>query len=270
MDYSWHIVKRLLGEIEEEIGMEVSNANFSQVKAALSRKYEERRKNPFPINNPEYVYRSLTLQLKKKAKRKSDVPLNAVNVEALVHALGYKGYHDFRDAQHPSVSSDLKGCEGFWYSYVRCNSGQPYVLRAPVHISVKFRDVLMLLKGKQRIFEGKMKLQGDCIYCLLESGDTKNLHFVLKTGLASRPDVLQGVFSGLSSGNDPIAGREVLVRQPAASQFGELTPERMAIDSMLKSKTEEQKIVAHYFSSKADNILKAGRSSAFDITDLMK
>jgi hypothetical protein len=139
-----------------------------------------------------------------------------------------------------------------------------------VQISIVYRDVVMTLKGSRRNFQGKMKLQGDCIYCLLESGDTKDLHVVFKTGLESTPNVLQGVFSGLSTANDPIAGREILVRQPGVDEMKKLSNDRMSIDALLESGSDEEKIIAGYFNSIEENILKAGRSSNFQITDLIK
>lgn len=270
MGYSKDNLKRLLDEIQNEIQMEVTSGNGAEVIAALGEKYRQHRKTSFPVTNPEFVYRVLVLKLRGKNKKTRDIPMYARNFEVLVHALGYSGTSEFLNGKHPSINNDLKGCEGYWYSYVRCNSGQPFVLRAPVEIAVRFRDVVMTLLGARRTFTGKMKLEGDCIYCLLESGETKNLHLVLKTGLESRPNVLQGVFSGVSTGNDPIAGREVLVRQQAVSAFKDLSHDRVAIEKLLQYGNEESKIIAQYFSSAEENILKAGRSSNFEITDLIK
>ncbi len=270
MKFSRDILKRLLSEIQNAIYMDVTSGNGAAVNAALGAKYKEYRKVPYPITNPEFVYRTVKAKLNDKKRKGKELPLLTGNFEILVHALGYKGIPDFINGKHPAVSTDLKGCEGFWYSYVRCNSGQPFVLRAPVEIVVRYRDVEMELRGSRRTFKGKMKLEGDCIFCLLESGDTKNLHLIFKTGLESTPNVLQGVFSGLSTANDPIAGREILIRQPGMDDLKKLTNDRLSIDKLLSSGTEDEKIIARYFSNVDENILKAGRSSNFEITDLIK
>jgi hypothetical protein len=106
------------------------------------------------------------------------------------------------------------------------------------------------------------------VYCLLESKQDKNLHLVFNVGHSKRPNVLQGVFSGMSTAGDPIAGREVLVRRK--EKIFELKNSRQSISEMLKSKSEEEKIIGKYFKEVNQNILKGGKSSTYELTDLKK
>ena len=122
------------------------------------------------------------------------------------------------------------------------------------------------MKGPNRTFTGNLKYEGNCLCCHLVSQQDKDLHLVFYAGLEQNPRVIQGVFSGISSAGDPIAGREVLVRQD--EKFNMLQNFRRPIQEMLESKSAEAQIIAMYFKNPEHNILKAGKASTFSIGDL--
>ncbi|MGL4598866.1 MAG: hypothetical protein ACRCYO_15220 [Bacteroidia bacterium] len=258
-------LKRLLNEIAQESGKTLLHANFSEMHLFLEKQYKTTYKESLPFGN-EYLYRNIYIPTKEEKDDEKVLSLSPKNLDAIVKALGYKGYGDFLQMKHPTLASSLSNCSGAWYSYVRCNSGQPYVLRAPVRIFQEHKEMRVELKGPNRLFKGVFQAADQCLYCLLESGETKNIYLILKTGLVERIEVMQGVFSALSSGGDPIAGREILVRQGVS--FEALTADRIPIDKMLQSDKVEENAVAHYFKDKESNIIKAGRSSTFELSDL--
>ncbi len=265
MEYSAIDIKRLLDEISQESDKTLAHSQFHDMYLFLDQKYRERFKKTIPIAD-DYLYRKLFSPLIKGVNEKMKLNLTPNCLDAITQALGYKGYGEFLRMEHPSISPTTANCAGQWYSYVRCNSGQPYILRAPVKIYQDKKVMRMELQGPSRLFKGVFQASDNCHYCLLESKQAKNIYLVLKTGLVSRIEVMQGVFSGLSGGGDPIAGREILVRQ--VEEFSNLLPQRIAIKEMLKSKMREEVAVATYFNSAEKSIIKAGISSTFTLDDL--
>jgi hypothetical protein len=214
----------------------------------------------------DYLYKRVHQELKKIKGGNSEIRLNANFIEHVVKYLSYSNYDQFKKLQLQPVYPALKNCLGNWYSYVRCNSGEEYILISPVRIYQEGREILMMLKGSERTFIGKLKFEGNCIYCLLESNQHKNLHLVLNYGFAKTPRVFQGVFSGMSTAGDPIAGREVLIWQE--EKLNALKNYRRPISEMLKSKSQEEKAIGMYFKEKRQSILKGGKASTYELDDL--
>lgn len=261
MDYYALDILKLLNAIAEETNHTLAHADIDLI-------YDDiKDKDPVLLSmSGDYIYRKLYLRVRDATpKHNTSIRLNKSYIEALAHTLRYKSYQDFLSEKHPDKKDALVKCIGNWYSYVRCNSGKPDVLVSPVRIYAEGKKICMELKGPERSFRGTVKLNGNCLYCFLESDQSKNLHIVLKTGLAIRPEVLQGVFSGISSGGDPIAGREVFIRQE--KDFSLLKPRKFRITDTTGKKNEEQ-AVADYFSKKEKNILKGGVASSFILDDL--
>jgi hypothetical protein len=102
----------------------------------------------------------------------------------------------------------------------------------------------------------------------LQSGQNKNIHIVLKAGHSTEPQVLQGVFSGVSTAGDPIAGREIFIRQKLS--YDKLTTERASIKDLIGSKSRESELIGKYFKNKEYNILKGGAASTFGLDDLVR
>ena len=220
---------------------------------------------PFFADN--YLYKKMFLKARSaEAKGGGLLNLNDEYLEIIAGYLGYKSYAHFLELQHYKFPDELENCKGVWCSYVRCNSGDADVLVAPVHIYHKTKQMFIEMKGASRRFKGELKMEGKCLFCLLESGEDKNIHLVLRIGLAKKPNVLQGVFSGISSGGDPIAGREVLIRNDSA--FEKLKHRKMKISDLLISGNEEEKLIGEYFSAKQQNIIKGAPASTFELNDL--
>jgi hypothetical protein len=188
-------------------------------------------------------------------------------MDAIAISIGYDSYSHFEQSARSAVNKILDSCRGTWLSYVRCNSGNPDVLVSPVEIYSEGRSIRMKLQGKIRLLDGELKLKGKCIHCLLESESEKSIYLVFKIGLVESPEVLQGVFCGISSGEDPISGREVLVRQE--TKYGTLKNRKVPIEEFLRSASEEEVAIGKYFRKKDGNILKIERASTFTLGDLI-
>lgn len=256
-------LKKLLEALVERAGKTLAPAHVKEMHEYM---LENKFKSPF---GEDYLYRKIYLEVKDAdEKHNKPITLNTQNIEAIAKFLGFKSYNEFVERTNRPVHKSLENCVGSWYSYVRCNSGLDFILISPVSIYVEGGEAFMTLKGKQRTFTGKLKFEGNCIYCLLESKQEKNIHLVFSVGFSNAPNVLQGVFSGMSTAGDPIAGREVLIRQ--SEEFQQLKNSRKSIKEMIESDSEEEWLIASYFSLPEGNIIKARRSSTFDFADLQQ
>jgi hypothetical protein len=261
MEYKPADIMRLLQEVAEKTGFRLVNSHFPMMHEKMK---PDGRKTFFAEN---YLYKKMFLRARKALKEaEGSVKLNAEYVEIIAKFLDYKNYDQFLEMRYLKFPDEMENCAGVWYSYVRCNSGNLDVYASPVHIYQHTKQIFVEMQGFSRKFKGELKMEGNCLYCLLESGQGKNFHLVLKIGVAKKPNVLQGVFSGLSSGGDPIAGREVWVRQ--YERFENLKHKKLKISELIHSKNEEEKMIGEYFSDKEKNILKAGQASTFELSDL--
>lgn len=256
-------IMRLLQEVADKTGYKLLNAQFP----LMYKKMEEVLGKSFFAE--DYMYKKMFLRSRNAEPPQESLRLKDEYLEIIAEYLGYKNYLQFLGMHEHKFPVALESCEGVWYSYVRCNSGDPEVYVSPVHIYQKTKQIFVEMRGYTRKFKGELKMEGNCLFCLLESGQDKNIHLVLKIGLAKKPNVLQGVFSGLSSGGDPIAGREVFVRQHG-TEFDKLKHKKLKISELINSKDEEEKVIGEYFSDKQLNILKGGQASTFELNDLKK
>ncbi|HTF04386.1 MAG TPA: hypothetical protein VK826_10180 [Bacteroidia bacterium] len=265
MDCRAQDIERLLKEIGEHTKLPPVHGNFIKIYDLLKIEYRKKKEADIPFR-VTYLYRRLFGQLKKKGRKSKILNLNSDHLDALAFLLGYEDYAAFEEGKHSAISTILQNCAGTWYSYVRCNSGHSFIIRAPVKIYASGSEMHMELKGSQSVFTGKVIADESNIYCSLESDKGKKLFMVMKTALSRKAKVMQGVFSGVSTGTDPIAGREVFVRQD--DKYENLEHQRVPVLKFLNSRSEEERSVAVYFENIENNILKAGRSSTFDLGDL--
>lgn len=256
-------ILQLLDELAEHTNTGTSFSHFETMFSEIKKSLPE---SP-PFNSGDYLYRKLFRRAKLAEKKRTPfIRLNAQNIETIARFLGYQGYKQFLKMEHPDKDPVMASCAGTWYSYVRCNSGNPDILVSPVEISTKGKEVVMKLKGPGRIFHGQMSRKGNCLYCNLDGGNEKKLNLIFKLGSVKHPDVLQGVFSGVSSGGDPIAGREVLIRKEI--KFELMKNQKIDMTKEPEERDDEMKLLYTYFGRKENTILKGGRSSTFTLSDL--
>jgi hypothetical protein len=125
----------------------------------------------------------------------------------------------------------------------------------------------MILKGPSRAFKGELRKKEQNLFAFLQTEDAKELHLIFKIGVVSDPEVLQGVFSGISSNSEPIAGREVLVRLVDKS-FEDLKNQRISIEDAAESPEKMMRLLAKSFKDYEKNSLKVTGGSTFRLSDL--
>ncbi|MEL6699808.1 MAG: hypothetical protein AAFP89_26470 [Bacteroidota bacterium] len=135
-------------------------------------------------------------------------------------------------------------------------------MRSPVSIDLYSGSLRVRLKGPHRILEGEGKLKNGCLYTTLNASD-KVIHMVFKLGKARNPNVLQGVFSGISTSGDPIAGREVWVKAAQENENRIFNLENKGDKAALPQE------VYRYFNDFGQNYIHIKRPSSFELDDLI-
>ena len=81
-----------------------------------------------------YLYDAYKKVQKTLENQEDKVKLNIAYLNGISSYLGFRDFISFEKSLIAPLNPILEGCLGFWYSYVRCNSGQDDVLVSPVRI----------------------------------------------------------------------------------------------------------------------------------------
>lgn len=198
---------------------------------------------------------------------KEEVTILDSKLQTLLDYLGFINYNDFKIFLKNPIHDVVKSCEGTWINYVRQNSSNGYVLASPVNISVIGQKMSLLLKGPSFDYSGFIELNNGCLFCHFNNENGKQFHHVYKIGNRKFPDVLQGVFSGISTSNEPIAGRTLLVKTEGV--FDEIKNEKFTIKELLISEEESNQAIGTYLESFTDNNIAINRVISYGIEDLI-
>ncbi len=216
--------------------------------------------------NIDYLYKKIYNPIRKK--RKNDTI--GLHTSLLDQAAQYLKYNDFRGfvagIEQPA-DPQMVSLIGSYYSYVRRNAEEGYILRSPVKIE-KRNDgrIGFELKGPSHIFTGEVYSRHGCIFILMKADEGKEFHHIYKIGERKSPKVLQGVFSGVSTAFDPIGGRAVLIRTEDA--YTSMKNANLSVSALRKSKAPGEKQIAIYFKDYHNNNIAPARSSTFGLDDL--
>lgn len=214
----------------------------------------------------DYLYWKIQYQI--KGKRKDDtIGLRATQLDHIARYLKYKDFQDFISRIDRPNDSQLISLVGNYYSYVRRNAEEGYILRSPVKIWQRDDSKIgFQLKGPSHVFEGEICKRHGCIFILMKADEGKVFHHIYKIGERKKPEVLQGVFSGVSTAFDPIGGRTVLIR--TEDVYTSLKNASLSVAALRKSKLPVEKRIAIYFKDYHNNNIAPARSSTFDLDDL--
>lgn len=215
----------------------------------------------------KYLYENL-YRKSEKAKRLGldEIGLSQIKLDALMKFLGYPSFREFCEGVDNPIPAILKSCLGNYYSYVRRNASDTVILRSPARMLEIEGKVKWELKGPALGYNGEVRLDNGCLFILMRAGNGKEFHHVYKIGKRSRPEVLQGTFSGVSTGFDPIGGRVVLVRQEVDWDF--LKHAELRTDDLKHSGEILEQNLLRYFSSYNKNNLAIDKVMTFTIEDL--
>ncbi len=251
--------------------VEVSNVSYDRFGLLQMHKViNDRLPDGYRHLGERYMYDTVFLGIEKAKKEKSLwLNLDRSCLDTIVYYLGFKNIEDFKAAYLPFVPREILFLEGNWYSLVRGNSESPDILVSPVRIRISHSvDIHMELRGPDRMYSGKIKWIGGSISALLTSDDgVKQMHLAFKVGVARYPKILLGVFSGVSSGGEPIAGREMLYRTDEG--FNEMKNLKISLNAATpENSVHFPKKVINYFSDLKENYIKISNVRSFGLNDL--
>jgi hypothetical protein len=204
-------VLKLLEVLAEKTGQSMDYHGFWIMSDALENFALERKLTPISQGYLADTNRNINKKIKNN---KEESKTSRDHLDTIACFLGFKNFEQFSISVDKPISDTLKSCLGNWWSIVRSNSGD-FLLKAPVRLyrDEKNMEVYLELKGQERTFTGKMLEFGSCLSGFIQSNSGKVLGLIFKLSNSQKQEILQGVFSGISSFGDPIAGKELLVRE---------------------------------------------------------
>jgi len=193
------------------------------------------------------------------------IGLNIRYIDKIARFIGYKSFMSFMNGEDLNAKSQMIKLCGQWYCYTRTNTHQSELIQSPVRIFEKKDEIFYELKGYENVYCGKLSYESMCLFAQFKSKTTgQQFQHVYKIGLRKTPQVVQGIFSGVSSSFDPIGGRAVLIRQ--FIPYKQLFNLRIAVEKLPYSKKLEQRRLGEYFAG--DSNIIASNAVTFDLNDL--
>lgn len=221
----------------------------------------------------------------KAAKKTTEIiPISHKYLDPLIEYCGYNNLKEVETELYQLFTKLelLKNFEGFWYSYVRKNTkGTTELLVAPVWLHSPVEDgIEMILKppkrnGKTFLYKGFLKLVNVCLIGMLTSAGSKQINKFIKVGNGKPSTILQGVFATINANNDPIAGREILLKLREVD-YNKLTTNKDKADYFDKLIHQVKNLndndvpveMQQYFKKYEDNNLKIKYSNG-ELSDLL-
>lgn len=253
MAVNTYSVLNLITALSEKLEESTDRAGFEKMSRELD---EEKVSGRYLADVHKQVQEALD-------KKKMTIGIRRYKLDHIALFLGFRNFQRFENEYARPPDPVLTACIGNWWSMVRANSGA-YILKAPVSIyrSDDGRQVNMKLRGRQHLFTGTIVFRAGCLFCTLDSEQAKKLFIVFKAGTVKNTLLMQGVFTGISSAGDPIAGRELLVRE------GKLSFEEMSWQKLTTDDAQTDTRICSYFKEYEGNCIKISGASSFDLTDL--
>jgi len=249
-----HYIDKLLDEVCEELGVAKDNKGLGQACDSIE------------AVGRDYLYKNLLQKIKDK-KPNEVVSVRGTQIDIVSRFLKYDNFKDFmRHCDHPLDDVALK-LIGNYYSYLRASSEEGVILKSPVRIFEHDRGLKIQLIGKSYQYNGPVELKGECIFFTINTDVGKSFRHVYKVGKTLAPKILYGVFAGVSSTLDPIAGR-VILRRSDGEVFEKMKIDKLEIPKILKSGSTFERKLAQYFKSRVENNLAVSSQPIFNELDL--
>ncbi len=254
MDVQVRLLEKMLQRLSAETGLALDHAGLAGISGKV-----------FENGNERYLYHNI-YQKMNKAKPEDTIGLQENRLNEIAKFLGYPSFRELKSHLENPEDPVLRAMHGNYYCYVRASHEEGYILRSPVNIAAVNGKTWLRLKGMIYSFEGEVALTQGCLFVLMQSIEGKSFYHVYRIGTRKSPDVLQGVFAGVSTAFDPIAGRTVLVRQN--DSFDSLVNLKIAIAELDKSESRTDRILAEYFREYSKNNISTKKSAGFSWEDL--
>jgi len=213
----------------------------------------------------DYLYKKIFYEI-RDLDHEHDLSLRDAQLNSVARFLGYKNIVNLVAAFEAPADEQLQSLVGNYYMFVRQNSNKGIVFQSPVEILDLEGKFILRLKGPSYTYEGDLRIKHGCLFVLLVSSQYKSFYHIYKIGTRRDPQVIQGIFSGVSTAFDPIGGRAVLlkVNEPAANLKNKAyTPEELRNSSL-----PEYQRLASYFKEYAENNLSIHKVVSFGMEDL--
>lgn len=217
--------------------------------------------------NERYLYKTLYLTFRKHNQNGiTEANLQPLKIDAICVFLGYINYEHYVRKKSKVHDPVLQHAVGAYMCYVRRNTIDGVVLCSPARIILHDEKFRFELKGPKRNYGGEVLHRHGCLFISFEAPGGKAFQHIYKIGRSESPDVLQGIFSGVSTTFEPIGGRVLLIRKEAT--FETLKNVQHTVKDMSKSKQLSERRVAEYFKEYDGNNLSIGKVVASTIDDL--
>lgn len=214
----------------------------------------------------KYLYESLFKGAERARKKDAThVNLSLNKLDEVTQYLNFEGFDHFARSLENHADPMLLACVGAYYSFVRRSSAKGVVLQSPVKIYEEDQKVWLELKGPAQLYKGELSLLHGCLFCLMASAEGKVFHHVYRIGIRKRPQVLTGVFSGISTASHPLGGRAVLIRQAA---YDKLENKAVEIAQLQASPEISQRRLGQFFETFEENNLQVNIPITFDLDAL--
>jgi hypothetical protein len=261
------LIKQLIERITDHVDKSYNHQGFG-----VASRYIEDHIQPKDVGNgktqkeevsQKYLYETYNAVEKAIQEKKEDLRTSRAKMDAIAEALGYKNFSEFEKTILSPLDPLLDHYEGNWWSIVRAN-GSNHILKAPIKIyKDKVENKMKIdMKGGARSFTGYVQLRAGNLFCELDSNDNKILYLIMKIGSNKYTRLLQGIFAGISSAEDPIAGRELFWKEEQLS-FDDMQWEKLPVNT-----PKLDKRITNYFAKSEGNCLKGGQASVHDMVDL--
>lgn len=216
----------------------------------------------------KYIYESIVLRIRDAKKlKKQTVNLHETKLDQLTKYLGFNSFRSFARKSDAPPDGVLAAATGTYYSIVRRNDGPAMLLFSPVLIEEDSGTFYYTLKGPVRTFKGKLTFVNGCLFVLMREPKGKQVHHIYNIGQSIAPEILQGVFSAVTTNFEPIGGRTVLLK--TNGQFEALIPFQLSQKEYAKSRDLGSKEIAAYFKDFSKNNLKLNRVVTYTKDDLL-
>jgi len=244
----------LFEQLAEKLRIDLSSKGLAEISSQMNASVSDR-----------YLYDKLNEA--RKSSPSTMLSFRDTKLRELIRFLGYDSYEAFiYSTKHP-ISEILKSCEGTWVNYVRQNSDQGIVYSSPVHIFQSGPVMHYILRGPSYQYEGEIVYKNGCLFSLFKNKNGKEFHHIYKIGSRRFPKLLQGVFSGISTANDPIGGRTLLIKDER--EFDQIPNSQLMIEDLLQSVNTVHLAIGKFFQFYENNNLRLNTVVSYGVEDLL-
>lgn len=213
----------------------------------------------------EYLYKKIYNPISSKDDDEL-VGLRDAHIELILKNLGFETFQSFKDFVDSPLSEQIRSLAGAYYLYVRRNTKEGALLCSPMLLFENNNQMMLTLHGSQTRYSGQVSCAHGLVSMNIQSEEGKFFHHIYQIGKVIRPHLLQGVFSGVTSTFEPIAGRAVL--RHVEEKFENLSPAALDVEKLISEGTRPEELLGAYFRHYPENNLRLKRSTSFDWSDL--